>query len=250
MPKTNKSVKTPKYVKVYDTLFSQIASGELHEGSQLPTEPELARQLGVSRSTLRQALALLQDDHLVQNVRGKGNYISRGRAYQNMGLETLSHPLHLCCRLPITDTELDIRIDVPSDYYIQNLGRKTQAVVACNHWYKNRGKVVAYSYTFLPIEVTAEAEIDLSNNSQMENFLEHGLYEAASYSSISVSKTDTGRFMILKYRMETEGAYTMLYEVVYGKDNTILAVSKHYVAEENCEILIYTRPASGKHEHT
>lgn len=245
-----KPMKTPKYVKVYDTLFSQIINGELKQGSCLMTEPELARQMGVSRSTLRQALALLQDDHLIQNVRGKGNYVLGGRAQQNIGLETLSHPLHLCCRQPVTDTELDIRIDVPSDYYVQNLNRRVQAVVVCNHWYKNQGQVVAYSYTFLPIEVATEAGIDLSDSRQVEEFLEQGLYEAAAYSSLAISQTDTGRFMTLKYRMSAEGTYTMLYEVIYGRDDAVLAVSKHYVAEENCEILVYTRPACCKHEHS
>ena len=36
-----------------------INEGTFAEGSRLPSEPELSKMLGVSRTTLRQALALL-----------------------------------------------------------------------------------------------------------------------------------------------------------------------------------------------
>ena len=53
-----------------------IQDGVYPPGSQLPSEPELALQMDVSRMTLRRALALLQEDNLVINIRGKGNFIS------------------------------------------------------------------------------------------------------------------------------------------------------------------------------
>ena len=62
-----------KHVKVYDTLYAQIKDGLFPIGSSLPSEPELALQMEVSRMTLRRALALLQEDNLVENIRGKGN---------------------------------------------------------------------------------------------------------------------------------------------------------------------------------
>ena len=64
-----------KHVRVYDQLYRLIQEGVFPAGSQLPSEPVLAGQLSVSRMTLRRALALLQEDHLVKNIRGKGNFI-------------------------------------------------------------------------------------------------------------------------------------------------------------------------------
>ena len=62
-------------MRVYDQLYRLIQEGVFPAGSQLPSEPVLAGQLSVSRMTLRRALALLQEDHLVKNIRGKGNFI-------------------------------------------------------------------------------------------------------------------------------------------------------------------------------
>lgn len=56
-----------------------INEGTFPEGSRLPSEPELSKLIGVSRTTLRQALALLQDDGLVNNIRGKGNFIVKSK---------------------------------------------------------------------------------------------------------------------------------------------------------------------------
>jgi DNA-binding FadR family transcriptional regulator len=47
-----------------------IARGELSDGEWLPTEPQLMRQFGVSRPTLREAFRLLEADSLVTIRRG------------------------------------------------------------------------------------------------------------------------------------------------------------------------------------
>jgi GntR family transcriptional repressor for pyruvate dehydrogenase complex len=60
------------FEETVERLGTGIRLGLLPRGSQLPPERELAEQLGISRSTLRQALtALTQSSHLVA-VRGRG----------------------------------------------------------------------------------------------------------------------------------------------------------------------------------
>ena len=64
----SEKAKKLKHVKVYNRLYSMIQDGVYPPGSQLPSEPELALQMDVSRMTLRRALALLQEDNLVINA--------------------------------------------------------------------------------------------------------------------------------------------------------------------------------------
>jgi DNA-binding FadR family transcriptional regulator len=58
------------YEQVYDQLRELIIRGELARGERLPGEVELARQFGVSRGTVREALRALAAHNLVRTAKG------------------------------------------------------------------------------------------------------------------------------------------------------------------------------------
>ena len=66
----NKSA-TPLFAQVRDTLKANIAEGHLAPGDKLPSEAALEQRFGVSRVTIRQALAELQKLDLIDKVNGK-----------------------------------------------------------------------------------------------------------------------------------------------------------------------------------
>src|SRR5919206_4462183 len=60
------------FEETVDRLGTAIRLGILAPGTRLPSERELAEQLGISRSTLRQAITtLVQSGHL-ESIRGRG----------------------------------------------------------------------------------------------------------------------------------------------------------------------------------
>ena len=99
VPKTGMSEEKSrklKHVKVYDQLYAQILSGEYPRGSQLPSEPDLSKKMGVSRMTLRQALALLREDGLIHNVQGKGNFVQETKKAPVKDFTNLCNPVFQC----------------------------------------------------------------------------------------------------------------------------------------------------------
>lgn len=60
-------------------LADRIGSGRIAQGQALPPERELADQLGVSRATLRRALADLAAAGLVERHQGRGTFVAGGR---------------------------------------------------------------------------------------------------------------------------------------------------------------------------
>jgi len=56
-------------------LAASMLDGSLATGTQLPPERELMNQLGISRSTLREALKSLEDDQLIESRRGVGWFV-------------------------------------------------------------------------------------------------------------------------------------------------------------------------------
>ena len=65
--------------RVRQELEGRIARGDLAPGEQLPTERELRDEFGVSRVTVRRALASLTDDGLVHAIQGRGTFVGSGR---------------------------------------------------------------------------------------------------------------------------------------------------------------------------
>src|ERR1700743_3521619 len=67
----------PLYRQVKDVLVKRIAEGAWAEGGALPSEPDLAADLGVSHGTVRKALDELAAENLVVRRQGKGTYVAR-----------------------------------------------------------------------------------------------------------------------------------------------------------------------------
>jgi GntR family transcriptional regulator len=61
---------------IAESLRDRLLSGEYEAGARLPSEPDLARSLGVSRSSLRSAIALLEADGLLRRLHGSGTYVT------------------------------------------------------------------------------------------------------------------------------------------------------------------------------
>lgn len=74
-----------------ELLYNQIVvEKRLTPGEQLPNEPELARQLGVSRATLREALRDLTVQGVLEVHRGRGTFVSeRVEDIQDFGFSRL-----------------------------------------------------------------------------------------------------------------------------------------------------------------
>jgi GntR family transcriptional regulator len=63
-------------VSVHEELRQGIEQGRFPPGSRLPSEPELAAELRVSRATLREALRALEGEGMLRRRRGSGTYVA------------------------------------------------------------------------------------------------------------------------------------------------------------------------------
>lgn len=77
----------PLRVAVYSRISQGIRSGAFAAGELLPRETELGVALGVSRTVVREALMLLEEDGLIVTKRGVGRFVSD--ALPSQGAERL-----------------------------------------------------------------------------------------------------------------------------------------------------------------
>jgi len=72
----------PLYYQLISIIKRNLSVGLLKPGDLIPSEAELCEALGISRSTVRQAIGELESEGLVVRRRGKGTFISEPKLYR------------------------------------------------------------------------------------------------------------------------------------------------------------------------
>jgi GntR family transcriptional regulator len=78
--------------QIQQVLRSSIEGGEIAPDEQLPTELALVQRFGVSRATIRAALATLERDGLIRRRQGSGTFVRPADAPRGAKVE-ITHPL-------------------------------------------------------------------------------------------------------------------------------------------------------------
>jgi len=87
-------------------------------GSRLVSEPELAKQLGVSRATLREAMRTFETQGLIRRRQGAGTFVVGKVPVMDAGLEVLESLETMARRMNLVITVSDLqleRIDATAD---------------------------------------------------------------------------------------------------------------------------------------
>ena len=79
--------------QVGDLLKTRILTGKLKPGTRLPSESELIDMLGVSRVTVRRAIALLNNAKLTESVNGKGSFVTTPTLSPRLGPPGIMHQM-------------------------------------------------------------------------------------------------------------------------------------------------------------
>lgn len=80
----DKRLPTPAYLQLRDQLAAAIGGGALPAGHALPSERDLALELGLSRMTVRRAFRELEHVDLVEPRHGSGTYVRARRLEQTI----------------------------------------------------------------------------------------------------------------------------------------------------------------------
>lgn len=98
--------------RLQNDLRQLIASAK--PGQKLPAEPELARQLGVSRSTLREAMRSFEGQGVIRRRQGSGTFVVGPTLVIETGLEVLESIESLARRIGLDVSMGDLHIEAVS----------------------------------------------------------------------------------------------------------------------------------------
>lgn len=159
MTDTTPNSSTPSQ-RLHEQLAQLIA--ETSPGERLLSEPKLAKEFGVARATLREAMRTFETQGLLHRRQGVGTFVVHPTSMIETGLEVLEsiHTLATRIDLPVRMTFYDMGLRAPNEKETQILKLDPEQQVMQVAWVMEaESRPVVYLVDILPEDVLSLEEI-------------------------------------------------------------------------------------------
>jgi GntR family transcriptional regulator len=229
------SSSVPSYVSIYNSLYLDIMNNVYPQGELLPGEVQLAQKYGVSRNTLRQALAILGEDGLIIKSQGKGTVVAK-RDDKTIS-KRIFNPMTVLCRQHVDDVEIQFNYSSPTDIARTRLSLgMSDIVLASNLVYRVDSAAVGYAFVQVPAKVLESLGVNVSDENSIFELLNATLYEEAESQSLHI-KLIYANEVEVEFLHVAEGKPLLLIESILSRtDRSPLARCKFYFIPEHYSI--------------
>lgn len=188
----------PLYYQVAQSLEHAIQAGRLSSGSHLDNELELARQLGVSRPTVRRAIGFLAGKGVLIRRRGIGTLVVPVRIQRPLRLTSLYDDLIAAGQKPKTKVLRLDSVASPPDV-AADLRIRTGAPVLKLERLRFAGREpIALMRNFLPIEIEGVSEEALESTGLYRLLEAAGIHLRLASQAIGARKADRREARLLE----------------------------------------------------
>ena len=113
------------YDTIKEDLLSKIKDGTYREGETIPSEMELAKEYGVSRPTIRQAVQILASDGYLEKRRRRGTVVTRPKVSQSftMSISSFEDAMRLAL---LSAQKMSVQIENDAKEASQKLTQETE----------------------------------------------------------------------------------------------------------------------------
>ena len=190
----NGARRRPLYQEVTDTLAEIIS--KMEPGSFLPSEPALAKELGISRATLREAMRPFEQQGSIVRRQGVGTYVTSPPPLIESGLEVMDSLLTIADRmgLAIEMGMCEVTERYPNSEEAEILGISISSpLIQISRTIVAEGRPLAYLVDSVPKEILPQAWVESEFSGSVIDLLagkyEHELaYERTEISAISADR--------------------------------------------------------------
>ena len=221
--------KIPLYINVYEQIYSMINKGQFKPGEKLPSETELAKLLNVSRGTLRQALLLLQEDNIIFNYQGKGNFVTNNQDVTKEGIEGKSIIAITCNTEEYTKVDINVNFQMPTTKHQKALNidsSKLLVVIDIDYYVKEEH--ACYLLMFMPYDIISTHNVDLNNKEDVYKFIINFTKKNVLNMQTKISMVNPREKLIKKFNLVREGSLFVFDEVYYSELGVPVISSKTY----------------------
>ncbi|RFU67830.1 GntR family transcriptional regulator [Bacillus sp. V59.32b] len=146
------------YLQVIDHLKQDIENGIYKEREKLPSEFDLAKMLGVSRATLREALRILEEENVIIRRHGVGTFVNTQPMFTS-GIEQLNSVTNMIKQAGMKPGTifLSSRTEEPTDEDIRRFSNSLdEGIVLLERVRTANGEPVVYCVDKIPEHILPE----------------------------------------------------------------------------------------------
>lgn len=139
------------YLKVKQQLEDMIKEGTFKSGDKLPSEPLLAKEFQVSRSTLREAIKLLQRQGILTSKNGNGTYVNKNTVVINSSMNILQSTENMIRNSGFNVLQADMKTyEIHMEDEWKDKLKCDEEAVIIERIRKNEEKDLAYTFNIIP----------------------------------------------------------------------------------------------------
>lgn len=229
----------PAHVPVYNMLYAGIINGIYKDGVQLPSETTLSEMYGVSRNTVRLALAILNEDGLIQKSQGKGTLVTYRGNGETLNQSLNYNPLIQCAKEEIESIDISFNYGPPTEVAQRRLGIKaTEIVLASNNVYSFGGKPVGHSFIQIPVKHINDINVDLHSEDEVSTLINKTIFEMAAKAKLTIRLIFAEENITSFLQIQPNDPVIYIEEVLFNTRDEGLARCKLYFIPDKYEISI------------
>jgi GntR family transcriptional regulator len=226
-------------------LLDLIEQGTYQPGEQLPSEADLAAQLGISRPTLREALLNLDQDGIIIRRHGVGTFVAPGLGHRlDSGLECLESVLELAAHQGLQVAMDDLEVEQkPAD---GEIARRLQISEGTPLTHVRRVIVVrklpvAYMSDVVPSSLLSPSDVDETFNGSVLDLLRQKQELNVAQAVANIVAVNADRFLATKLQAQPQQALLLLEETLFDDGGTALEFSLNYFMPEYFQFHVLRR---------
>ncbi|MGD2178480.1 MAG: GntR family transcriptional regulator [Anaerolineae bacterium] len=222
----------PLHIQAQQHLLKLIEDGAYQPGQQLPSESNLAAQLGISRPTLREALFNLEQEGLIVRKHGVGTFVAP--AYGDRlasGLERLESILALADRQGMSTQVLRLTVErIPADDRLAERLELTPStpLTRVRRTIAVDGRSAAYLVDFIPAAVLPPEALKHSFDGSVLDLLvrRNGIRIHEALAEITAINADA----LLAEHLEVDPGHAVLLlsETLFTEEHAPIEFSRNY----------------------
>jgi GntR family transcriptional regulator len=222
----------PLYIRAEEALVALLQGGTYQPGDQLPPEPELAQQLGISRSTLREVMRTFEERGLITRRQGVGTFINHTSPLViDSGLETLESVDTLVRRrgLTIHTRDLNIQEEPAARDLVAALGVPGgTSLTVVTRTKVAAGQPVAYMLDALPASVVCAEDMRAGFQGSVLDYLLARGDLALAHARADILAIPAGADQAARLDLEPGTVLLLLEETLYAVSGEIIGFSRNY----------------------